>query len=309
MRVQQKRMEKFDGNLNELEILSKGYWGTIYILSDDYLLKTSSTSEDMTIDEFNRTRAVFEAGIPCAEAVKMVETEKGPGIIIERMSGRSIARRASQHLESLDTYLDAYVKLAQKMWTTSLPAGTLPTVKQDLLDIADGLREFMDHETVDEYIDFIHALPDGDKFLHMDFHWSNVMYNGGDSKLIDMPNACMGHPAFDMMAVACYYNLELGYEFDGKTYQEIFRISEEDAAYVWDTLCKRIFAGLPADVAADRKKCVEKLAGLVFAHHNMRDYVLGIASERYVNDIRTFLENILREDKDFAIRVLNEWKI
>lgn len=302
-------MEKFEGNLDTLEIQAKGYWGTIYILSDQYLLKTSSTSAEMTMDEYRRARTVYEAGVPSAEPVKMVETEKGPAYIIERMSGRSIARRASMHLESLDTYLDAYVKLANKMWNTRLPKGTLPTVREDLLSITDGFREFMKPETVDDYIDFIHALPDGDRFLHMDFHWSNVMYNGGDCKLIDMPNACMGHPAFDLMAVACYYHLEIGYPFEGKTYQDIFRITEEDAAYVWDGLCKRLFEGLPENVATERKKCVEALAGLVFAHHNMRDYVLGLASPQGVEDIRRYIETILSEHKDFAIRVLNEWTI
>ena len=302
-------MENFKGKLDELEIQAKGYWGTIYILSDQYLLKTSTTSEDMVYDEFKRARAVFEAGIPCAEPVKMLETEKGPAIVMERIGGRSIARRASQHLESLDTYIDAYVKIAEKMWSTSLPAGTLSTVKEDFSGIAPLLREFMPSETVDEYVDFIHALPDGDRFLHMDFHWSNVMYNGGDCRLIDMPNACMGHPAFDLMSVACFYYLHTIYGFDDKSYQSVFRITEEEAAYAWDGVCKRLFAGLPDDVAADRKLCVEKLSGLVYSHHFMRDYVLGAASDYVLNNIRNFIDRIVHKDRDFALRVLGEWTV
>lgn len=302
-------MEKFDGNVNELEVLSKGYWGTIYILSDDYLLKTSTTSEEMIFDEYRRSKAVYESGVPCTEIVKLVETEKGPGIIVGRMQGRSIARRASQHLESLDTYLDAFVKLGKMMWTIRLPDGTLPSVKDDLLGITGGLREFMDGKTVDEYVDFVHALPDGDTFLHMDFHWGNIMYNNGDAKIIDMPNAAVGHPAFDLMSAGNAYYWHVNFDFEGKSYEDVFRISKEEGIYVWDGLCKRVFAGLPEDLAADRKKCVELMTGFVYVKNFMRDYFLGIATAYYINGIKNFLETFLRDDKDFALRVLNEWKV
>ena len=301
-------MEKFDGNLDELEVLSKGYWGTIYALSDKYLIKTSTTSEDMTIDEFKRSRAVYEAGVPCAEPVKMVETVKGPAIIVERISGRSIARRASMKLESLDTYIDAFVKLAKKMWSISIPDNTLPTLKSDWLDLAKLYREFMSDEIVDKYVKFVNALPDDNKFLHMDFHWSNVMFNGGDSRLIDLPNACVGHPAIDMTSIACFYNLIPKIGFEDRTYQDVFRINEEEAAYVWDGVCQRMFEGLPENVAAERKECCEKMSSLVYSHNFMRDYVLGTASQKCLDDITGFITTIVNEDGDFILRVLSEWK-
>ena len=300
-------MEKFEGNLSELEVLSKGYWGTIYILSEDYLLKTSTTSEEMIFDEYNRSKAVYESGVPCTEIVKMVETEAGPAIIVGRMQGNSIARRASRHLESLDTYLDAYMKLGKKMWNIHIPEGTLPTVKEDFLAISGGLREFMDREIVDQYEAFIRALPDRDTFLHMDFHWGNIMYNNGDCKIIDMPNAAVGHPAFDLMSAGNGYFWHVNFPFDGKTYEQVFRISREEGIYVWDGVCKRAFAGLPEDVAADRRKVVEIMSGFVFVKNFMRDYTLGIITPYYLNEMKRFLTTFLKEQKDFALRVLSEW--
>ncbi len=301
-------MEKLDRKVEELEMLSHGYWGKVYILSDDLLLKISSSTEEMMKDEFNRFRTVFEAGVPCVEPVKMVETDQGIGYIVQRIQGGSIARRASQHLEDMETYIDAYTGLAKKMWAVRIPEGSLPNAKDDLLAAGDRISDFMDPEVMREYREFVKAMPDEDRFLHTDYHWSNVMYNNGDCKLIDMNYALRGHPAFDMMAVSHMYWLLRDYPLK-MSYQDIFRITADEASHVWDGFCERVFAGLPAQVAADRKKMLESMGRIYFTRNMSNEYAMGTLSEKTVSDMKTFVEDVLREDKDFILRVMNEWKL
>jgi len=264
-------MRKFEKKLNELEILSKGYWGTIYILSEDRILKTAPTSTDEMIkDEFTRARIVFEAGVPCAEPVELVETEEGLGEILERIQGGSLARRTKAGTDDLDTYLDAYARLAKKMASISIAPGVLPDVRDEFLKICDRLPEIMPEETVQAYRELVAELPAADRFLHLDFHWSNVMYNGGECKLIDMPYAAYGHPAFDMMSVAYVYHLLRGYTMKAP-YEDILRVTRDQAKYIWDGLCARMFEALPAEVAADRKKMTEIFSRLIFAKDFMQD--------------------------------------
>jgi len=302
-------MEKLEKKLSEMELLSRGYWGNIYVYSDGLILKTSPKyTREMIEGEFLRARQVFEAGIPCVEPVKMLETEDGPAIVYERIEGSSIARRASKHLEDLDTYLDAYVKLCKKMWADRFEAGAVPTIKSEFRHVREGLLELADRETVERFFGFIEALPDWERFLHMDLHWCNVMYNGGDCKLIDMPYVAVGHPAFDMASLAYAYYLILDYPFPD-SFQSVLRLTTDEAAYVWKGFCDRIFSDLPEETKAERKDLVERLSKAVFVKDFMQDVLLGVASEGDKKLIVKHLESFVSEDLEFAQRVLREWKV
>jgi len=302
-------MEKFDGKLEDLQILSKGYWGNVYVLSDELLLKTSPNyTAEMIESEYRRGRAVFEAGVPCAEFMKLVETEEGLGIIYDRIEGGSIGRRAMNHLESLDTYLDAHEKLCRKMWATKIVPGDLPTMKSQYMRLCDPLSKILDAETMEAYRAFFEALPEWDRFVHMDLHWSNVMYNNGECRLIDLAYAAVGHPAFDLASIAFAYNIMPGHPINGG-YQKTFRISPEDAHYVWSGMARRVFAGLPAEVAAERKKAAECMGRLIFLKNYMQDVILGVAAENDIMAIREHMKKFLFEESEFVLRVLKEWEL
>jgi len=301
-------MEIFDKKLSELEVLSRGYWGNIYVYSDKLILKTSPKyTREMIESEFIRARAVFNAGIPCVEPVKMMETEEGLAIVYERIEGSSIARRASKHLESLDTYLGAYVKLCRKMWAEKFREEGIPSMKSEYLRVREGLLKIADPEIVEKFYGFMDALPDYERFLHMDLHWCNVMYNNGECKLIDMPYVAIGHPAFDIASLAYAYYLLQDY-FDADAFKGNFRITKEEALYSWNGFCDRIFAGLAPEVAAERKDLCERLSRVIFVKDFMQDVLLGVASERDVRLIRDYLMSFVNEDMAFADRVIREWE-
>ncbi|GEM_PF-2575632 len=303
-------MEKFQGNLKDLEVLSKGYWGTTYILSDTELLKCSvNMTQEMVMDEFNRGRASFEAGIPCVETKRAVETEEGIGVICERVTSGSIGRNFAAHPENGEAYLKAYIDITKKMWSTKIPEGKLPRVKDDYLKITDRLGEILlDDKLVEEYVDLINRLPDADTFVHMDMHLSNVMYNDGNAKLIDMSYASVGSPLFDLLTATLFFDeWKPEYLFDGKTYQSLFRITPDQAAWFWKGLCRELFAGLPEKVAQERIEALEKLSVIVYTKNNMRDYSLGICSEGMQKVMRDTMTNLLTKDKDFVLRVVSEW--
>jgi len=301
-------MEKFDGNLKNLEILSTGYWGKMYILSDEYLLKTNATmTNEMAEEEFQRARAAYDAGVPCVEPVKLLETEEGPGVIYERVMGGSIGRRAMNHLESMDVYLEAFLKVTKTIWSIRMTAGSLPNIKDDFLRKNTLLSEVIGNELVEEYCDLIQRLPDGDRFLHMDLHLCNIMYNNGNCKLIDMPYASIGHPLFDMLPIAYFFGYSQREYLFGKPYEDIFRIHLDEGAFLWEGFCKDLFTGMPEELAAERREALELLSVVIFTKNCMRDYELGLTSKETVDNMRRTMTKLLREDKEFILRVINDW--
>jgi len=302
-------MEQLEKKLSDLEVLSRGYWGNIYLISDKLILKTSPKyTREMIESEFARARAVFDAGIPCVEPVKMLDTEEGLAIVYERIEGNSIARRASKHLESLDTYLDAHVKLCRKIWSDNIQVSGIPSLKAEYLHIRDGLLKIADPEIVERFFEFMNALPDYHRFLHLDLHWCNVMYNNGECKLIDMPYVAVGHPAFDIGSVAFAYHLMPEY-YAEDNFRAIFRITREEAVYSWTGFCERFFEGVPAEVAAERKSLAERLGKLIFVKNYMQDVLLGVDTEDDTNSLREYLTSFVKEDMVFADRVLREWEV
>jgi aminoglycoside phosphotransferase len=82
--------------------------------------------------ELDRTRAVFESGVPCPEVFEIVTVDERPGIVMERVDGENLLVRsfsseeargpAAQLLADLHLELHTRTVSALPHWTESIAA-------------------------------------------------------------------------------------------------------------------------------------------------------------------------------------------
>jgi len=302
-------------DLEEAERISQGNFGRVYYLSPDQIIKTyiGATAETLVQEEYERSRIVLAMGVPCAIPYGIVDTAEGPGLLYERVLGGSLAKNMARTPEKLEEYLDAYVKLAREMWGTEVKEGVLPEARSQYLAGLTGLEQYVGEELAEEYRDLIKDLPDGNRFLHMDFHWSNVMYQNGECLLIDLPDAATGHPALDLAGLAHAYYLAPRREIMAEKYSKIFRVSTDDADRIWNGFCSRYFGTLSESEAAAHRRAAELCANLFVVRPSLRmlreDYPEGEHNRLIRMKELGTLVNELMDNKEFFLAALRNWKL
>jgi len=301
--------------LEGAELMSQGTYGKIYYKLPDQIVKTyiGATAADQVQAEYERSRTVFAMGVPCAIPFGIVRTPDGPGLLYERVMGGSLAKNMARTPEKLEEYLDAFVELARQMWGTEVEKGVLPDAKTQILESFSGLEDYVGEAQAEELRDIVAKIPDERCFLHMDFHWCNVMYQNGECLLIDLPDAAVGHPILDFSGFAHAYYLAPRRAVMKERYTTVFRITREDGARIWDGFCRRYFGTLPEEVARDRRRAAEISANLFVIRNNLR-----MLRENYpmTEEVRAMRKQELTElvegfnlQRDFFLETLRSWKL
>lgn len=295
------------------EAIASGANGKIYRLSEDLICKVFlgfSGKADIE-DEISRSRTAFVYGIPCAISFDMVRCEEGYGLVYEMLRSQTLAGCYARQPEDREALLERFAALVRRLGGTKLPAGTLPDEKTALLGMAEHFHGIASEESIAEYCDFIRRTPEGNTFLHTDLHGNNVMFVKNELNLIDMADAALGHPVFDLLTVAHAYNL-LQHRVSRETYCRLQGMEPEQGAELWNGFCRHYFAGLSADTAADRRRAAEIMAYLFAIRADIPRLERGGLGEGETafrrGEIRSFLEEILPANRDFLLGTLDNWK-
>ena len=198
-----------------LEQLGTGRSATVYALSDQEALKVFLPTYPFALvrEEYELTRKVQEAGIPCAAALEMVSVcqnlsdppEKSvPGILYERVSPENIMAGVYGSLiagktEELNRLLDYYTAFGKKLHSITLPEGTLPDIRERYTEnIRKMAGRKLNPEDAEALAAAIRAIPYAPTYLHGDFNFSNVPPPSDAPKLYDVGAAAQGDPVFDL---------------------------------------------------------------------------------------------------------------
>lgn len=145
--------------------------------------------------EARATRLAHEAGLP-VPAVEGVTTVEGrPGIVLERVDGRTLLedldprpwRLASGARLLADLHARVHVCRAPNL--TSLRERLRRRIER-APDVSTAVRQ--------RALDVLESLPDGDRLLHGDLHPGNVLLGERGPVVIDWLDASVGHPAADV---------------------------------------------------------------------------------------------------------------
>jgi len=255
------------------ELIGSGAYGKVYRLDRETIAKIYAPSIGLEFVEQERavSRKVFLMRVPTAIAYDVVKCGDSYGVVYELLDARTVAQLIDQDHGCLPGIGRKSAELLRRLHgIVPGPDSGLPSRKEKLLDWVDSLREFLGPEEADRIRAFIRGIPDRDTFLHGDFNAKNIMAraiapesSGGeadyDFQLIDIGDAAVGHPVFDIvMLKMIYVNMPAdmgGGSLDEAGVRHLLGFDIECAHQLWEVMCGTYF-GLsdPAQIEALTRK-------------------------------------------------------
>lgn len=149
---------------------------------------------DSVEHEWRTARLVGGLGLPAPAVHGLVEIAGRPGLLYDRVPGRSMLAEIVRAPWNMATYAGMLARVQADILRTRAP---------DLSSLRDRLAEAADDVTLPPDIRrnvraTLDTLPDGDRLCHGDLHPDNVLIvPNGRPVVIDWVNATRGHPAAD----------------------------------------------------------------------------------------------------------------
>lgn len=241
-------------------IVGEGFTSTIYALDQQRVAKVYKLGTPLhkAAEEYELTRAVNASGVPSVQAYELVRVGDCFGVVMERLSSQTLG--ATMHAQrenpdALDEYMSKYVALAKRLHATAAPSEAIPSVRAMWLEYVERLERWCTPSEVALVDDLVHAMPDGETFVHGDLHPGNIMLRGDELVLIDLPGLSRGTPLVDMAIT--YRGLVMGPKSPGiKKREQNMGMPATMISEVGD----RFFRGY---AGIDTKEELEELYGMI----------------------------------------------
>ena len=201
--------------------------------------------------EFRISRAVYEAGIPCPEPIRLVTDGKCFGAEYEVIANkRSYTRIISEEPEQLEPLTLKFARLGKKLHATPADTDAFP-------DMKDVIRPWIEKSTCisdplrAQLLSTLDSIPSPKTCLHGDFHIGNIITNGEKDYWIDLGDFSYGAPEWDLSM-----NLYLAYYIPSEYMDQLFHLDSETFRKHW-CLLVRTYYGI--QTLEDQRACEKKL--------------------------------------------------
>lgn len=228
-------------SLDGAKELGRGSHGITYRLNDEQLLKVYTDNSKFSTIEKERLSAkhAFLEGIPSGIAFDIVVTEYGLGVIFEFINGYTLGTYMSEHEGQFDELIDKYVALLRKFHLTKADITKFRSSKEIFINNFNNLPDcYFNKKEKQSLINIVNAVPDGEYFVHNDFHPQNIIKTeNGDLMVIDMADVSYGHYIFDFGSI--YLTLIFSGSASNKVCKRVTGLSSKQAKYLWSETVKR----------------------------------------------------------------------
>lgn len=248
-------------SVDGLEMIGSGGYGKVYRIDDETIVKVYSPS--ITLDFVERERDVsqkaFLMGVPTAISYDVVQVGDAYGVVYEMIDAKTTAQIIDADPSRIGEVATKSALLLKELHQiVPGPNAGLPDCKEHFIEWIDSLEEFITEEETDTLKGFIRSIPDRDTFLHGDFNAKNIMDTKGELLLIDIGDASIGHPIFDVAGLMLAYIILPNSRGGVRSDEELRRLQGFDldlAPRMWGAMCAAYF-GLtsPEEIAAITQK-------------------------------------------------------
>ncbi|MBO7710496.1 MAG: phosphotransferase [Lachnospiraceae bacterium] len=186
------------------EVVGEGANGKVYRLDPDTIVKVYRNPD--ALPEIHRERELarmaFVAGVPTAIPYDVVQIASGGyGSVFELLNAKSFAKLLTGGEKTLEEVAQMSIDLLKIIHGRTIRSGSLPDMKALAQSWADFLTDFLPADQDEKLHALIEAVPEDEHLIHGDFHIKNIMYQNGESLLIDMDTLSHGHPVFELGSI------------------------------------------------------------------------------------------------------------
>lgn len=236
-------------------LLGKGACGAVYKLDNETIVKVfvSGYGYDKIIRERDNSRNAFTHGIDTAIPFDIVKVGENYGLIYEIINADTLKSKILKEPEKSKYYIGIYAGYIRNMHGISFEKNSYPDMKTSWAERIDALQGIFTDDEKQTIKKFICDIPDRDTFVHGDINFGNLMINDGKAVMIDMEEAVLGHPIFDIAFL--YYFLKLLPELlpEG-VYKLMTDFTAEEAEDFWNEFAEVYFDCRTGEERAEYEK-------------------------------------------------------
>lgn len=222
-------MMKISKKLREIsvdgcEVIGHGYYGTIYRLSKDTIVKvyTRHLAIERIENERELARKAFVLGVPTAIPMDIVKVGQYYGSVFELLDAETLCERLIKDINNIDKYVKQSVDVLKVIHAAELKPGELSDKKEEVLGWAKEIHQILPDKIGNRVISLVKGIKEDNHMLHGDYHIKNVMMIGEEPFIIDMDTLSMGSPIFEL---GFMYSSYVGYqEIDHDNAMQFFGI-------------------------------------------------------------------------------------
>ena len=282
-------------SLEGCELIGQGANGKVYRLDRENILKVYTNTDALPEIQHERelSRAAFVLGVPTAIPYDVVQVaEGGFGSVYELLNARTYVQLYQAGEKSLDELADMSVELLKLIHTRVVRQDFVPSIRSSALGWAEDLKKQLTAASYEKLRALIGAVPEDAHMVHGDYHFRNIMYQNGESLLIDMDKLSHGHPVFEFAAI---YNAYCGFGLlDRSTVENFIGLPFETTAALWRKLLSRY---LETEDEALLRSVEDKAKVVGYArllrHVLRRNGMATEAGRRQIETCRAALEELL----------------
>ena len=188
-------------NLQEWESFGGGGFGeSFYNKTDDSVilkLNKSSVSAQKAQEEFRRSKAVFDMGIPSAEPYEFVTDGERYGMIVQRIQGKeSFGRILADHPERLEELAGITAEHAKALHASPCDTTVFGSTALNIREMIAG-NNTIPEDIREKILGFIDQLEPATTCLHGDLNPCNIITAQGKVYWIDLGDFGYGDPLLD----------------------------------------------------------------------------------------------------------------
>ena len=237
-------------------LIGSGGYGHVYRLDPETIAKIYNPG--LTLEFVERERNIsqkaFLMGVPTAISYDVVKCGDSYGVVYEMLNAETVAQIISKNPERIPEICGQCAELLKTLHQI-VPGNDsgLPDRKRDILSWLDSVAGSITEEEAGKIRAFIEGIPDRNTFLHGDFNSKNIMVRDGEFQLIDIGDAAIGHPVFDIVGLMLAYIIlpqSTAGRYTPEERRGLLGFDLENAPEVWRTMCGTYF-GLSSQAEID----------------------------------------------------------
>lgn len=247
-------------SIDGLEMIGQGTCGKVYRMDDETIVKVFNEGFDMGKIESERenSQKSFINGIDTAISYDVVKVGNQVGVVYEMLNADTFRSAMKKDQDRIEYYIGIYAEFLKGMHNTHFQPGALMPVKPRWYGSIGYIPVFSDDEK-EKVKQMLGAVEDRDTFVHGDYNIGNVMYQNDKAILIDMADASVGHPIFDLAGV--YLGFVLFPQLIPDEYcEKMTGFTKADNVVMWNKFCEVYFGANTEEERAVYEKQLKPFA-------------------------------------------------
>ncbi len=236
-----KRMREI--SVEGCEVIGQGFYGTVYRLDPDTIVKVYSSPDSIPQIENERkmARMAFVKGIPTAISYDIVKVGSSYGSVFELLKAQTLNDLLVAQPDRLEELTAQFVEVLKSVHAARMDPGALPSAREIWLGYLDLIRSrgYVTEAQFGRLRQLLLDVPERYSAIHGDFHMKNIMLVDGEPMLIDMDTLAAGDPIFDLQGVYVTYQ-EFG-EDDPDNSLAFLGIDQQMCDVIWRRTLERYF--------------------------------------------------------------------